>query len=46
MSMIRPATPDDRALWQPLFQGVVLLVAISLGAVRVFRIRNRLELFT
>lgn len=37
---------DLPPLWQPLFQGVVLLLAISLGAVRVFRIRNRLELFT
>ncbi len=37
---------DLPPLWQPLFQGVVLLVAISLGAIRVFRIRNRLELFT
>jgi ribose transport system permease protein len=37
---------DLPPLWQPLFQGVVLLVAISLGAVRVFRIRNRLDLFT
>lgn len=37
---------DLPPLWQPLFQGVVLLVAISLGAFRVFRIRNRLELFT
>ncbi|MFN0194417.1 MAG: ABC transporter permease [Aestuariivirga sp.] len=37
---------DLPPLWQPLFQGVVLLIAISLGAVRVFRIRNRLELFT
>ena len=37
---------DLPPLWQPLFQGVVLLVAISLGAVRVFRIRNRLEYFT
>jgi ribose transport system permease protein len=37
---------DLPPLWQPLFQGVVLLVAVSLGAVRVFRIRNRLELFT
>lgn len=33
-------------LWQPLFQGVVLLAAVSLGAFRVLRIRNRLELFT
>jgi ribose transport system permease protein len=33
------------ALWQPLFQGIVLLLAVSLSAARVFRIRNRLELF-
>jgi ribose transport system permease protein len=32
-------------LWQPLFQGVILLLAVSLGAARVFQIRNRLELF-
>ena len=32
-------------LWQPLFQGVVLLAAISIGAVRLLRIRNRLELY-
>jgi ribose transport system permease protein len=37
---------DLPPLWQPLFQGVVLLLAVSLGAIRVFRIRNRLELFT
>ena len=37
---------DLPPLWQPLFQGVVLLAAISLGAIRVFRVRNRLELFT
>lgn len=37
---------DLSPLWQPLFQGVVLLAAVSLGAIRVFRIRNRLELFT
>ena len=36
---------DLPPLWQPLFQGVVLLLAVSLGAVRVLRIRNRLELF-
>jgi ribose transport system permease protein len=36
---------DLPPLWQPLFQGVVLLTAVSLGAARVFRIRNRLELF-
>jgi ribose transport system permease protein len=36
---------DLPPLWQPLFQGVVLLAAVSLGAARVFRIRDRLELF-
>jgi ribose transport system permease protein len=36
---------DLDPLWQPLFQGVVLLAAVSLGALRVLRIRNRLELF-
>ncbi len=36
---------DLPPLWQPLFQGVVLLTAVSLGAARVFQIRNRLELF-
>ncbi len=33
------------ALWQPLFQGVVLFVAVSIGAARLFRVRNRLDLF-
>ena len=32
-------------LWQPLFQGVVLLIAVSIGSARLFRVRNRLELF-
>jgi ribose transport system permease protein len=32
-------------LWQPLFQGVVLTAAISLGAVRLLRVKNRLELY-
>ncbi|HEY9549576.1 MAG TPA: ABC transporter permease [Kiloniellaceae bacterium] len=36
---------DLPPLWQPLFQGVVLLGAVSLGAARVFRVKNRLELF-
>ncbi len=36
---------DLEPLWQPLFQGVVLLVAVSLGAVGLFRVRNRLEWF-
>jgi ribose transport system permease protein len=33
-------------LWQPLFQGVVLLIAVSLGSARLFQVKNRLELFT
>lgn len=37
---------DAPPLWQPLFEGVILLAAVSLGAARVLRIRNRLELFT
>ncbi len=32
-------------LWQPLFQGVVLSAAVCLGAVRLLRIRNRLDLY-
>jgi len=32
-------------LWQPLFQGVVLLIAVSVGSARLFQVRNRLELF-
>jgi ribose transport system permease protein len=32
-------------LWQPLFQGIVLLLAVSIGSARLFRVRNRLELF-
>ena len=31
-------------LAQPLFEGIVLLVAVGLGAVRVLKIKNRLEL--
>ncbi len=32
-------------LWQPLFQGVVLLGAVCVGSARLFQVRNRLELF-
>ena len=28
-------------LWQPLFQGVVLLVAVNIGSARLFQVRNR-----
>ena len=36
---------DFDPLWQPLFQGIVLVLAVSLGAFGLFRIRNRLEWF-
>ena len=36
---------DMEPLWQPLFQGGVLLAAVSLGAFRLLRIRNRLDLY-
>ncbi len=32
-------------LWQPLFQGLILLLAVSLGALPMLRIRNRLETY-
>jgi ribose transport system permease protein len=32
-------------LLQPLIEGAVLLAAVSLGAIRILRIKNRLELF-
>ena len=36
---------DFDPLWQPLFQGVVLMAAVSIGAFRLLRVRNRLEWF-
>jgi ribose transport system permease protein len=33
-------------LLQPIFEGVILLLAVSLGAARVFRVKNRLTLFS
>lgn len=36
---------DLEPLWQPLFQGLVLTAAVSLGALRLLRVRNRLELY-
>jgi ribose transport system permease protein len=36
---------DLEPLWQPLFQGFILLLAVSLGAFRLLRIRNRLDVF-
>ena len=32
-------------LWQPLFQGMVLLAAVCLGSARLLRVRNRLDLY-
>lgn len=36
---------DFDPLWQPLFQGLVLLVAICLGTFGLMRVKNRLEWF-
>jgi ribose transport system permease protein len=36
---------DLEPLWQPLFQGMVLLFAVCLGAFRLLQIRNRLDYF-
>jgi ribose transport system permease protein len=36
---------DLDPLWQPLFQGVILLAAVSLGSFRLLRMRNCLDLF-
>jgi ribose transport system permease protein len=32
-------------LWQPLFQGVVLAVAVCLGSARLLRVKNRLDVY-
>ena len=36
---------DLEPLWQPLFQGVILLVAVSFGSIGLLRVGNRLALF-
>ncbi len=36
---------DLDPLWQPLFLGVVLLVAVGLGSLRLLRLKNRLDLY-
>ena len=36
---------DLEPLWQPLFQGVVLSAAVCLGALRLLRVRNQLDLY-
>lgn len=36
---------DIAPLLQPLFEGIILLAAVSIGALRVLRVKNTLELF-
>lgn len=36
---------DLDPLWQPLFQGMVLMLAVSIGCIGLSRVRNRLEWF-
>ncbi len=36
---------DIDNMWQELFRGVVLLIAVVIGATRLFQVRNRLDLF-
>jgi ribose transport system permease protein len=36
---------DIDPLWQPLFQGLVLTASVYIGAARLVRVRNRLDLF-
>jgi len=33
------------ALWQPLFQGFILLAAVCAGGLRVLRRKNQLDVF-
>jgi ribose transport system permease protein len=36
---------DIAPLLQPLFEGIILLAAVSIGALRVLRVKNTLEIF-
>ena len=36
---------DIAPLLQPLFEGIILLAAVSIGSLRVLRVKNTLELF-
>jgi ribose transport system permease protein len=36
---------DVAPLLQPLFEGIVLLAAVSLGGFRMLRLKNKLEVF-
>lgn len=37
---------DFEPLWQPLFQGLILMFAVSLSALGLLRVRNKLEWFS
>jgi ribose transport system permease protein len=37
---------DFEPLWQPLFQGLILMFAVSLSAFGLLRVRNKLEWFS
>jgi len=36
---------DLEPLWQPLFQGIILLAAVSISSLKLLRLRNRLDVF-
>jgi ribose transport system permease protein len=36
---------DVAPLMQPLFEGIVLLAAVSLGGFKMLRLKNKLEVF-
>ncbi|WEX74410.1 ABC transporter permease [Sinorhizobium numidicum] len=36
---------DVDPLWQPLLQGIVLMIAVSIGSLALLRVRNRLDWF-
>jgi ribose transport system permease protein len=36
---------DLEPLWQPLFQGIILLMAVSLGSLKLLKLSNRLDQF-
>jgi ribose transport system permease protein len=36
---------DVAPLLQPLFEGLVLLIAVSLGGLKLLRLKNKLEVF-
>jgi ribose transport system permease protein len=36
---------DLDPLWQPLFLGFVLLISVSLGSLRLLRVKKRVDLY-